>query len=114
MKIILLAAFLALALADDVFVVLAAFLALTATAALADDVFVVADAQKQLNSFGYHIAEDGALGPATRAALRDFQSKRHIPVTGELDGTTWYELYRRHPGPAATDDDRKAPPEDAR
>jgi lipoprotein-anchoring transpeptidase ErfK/SrfK len=31
---------------------------------------------------------DGAIGPQTRAALRAFQEKEHLPVTGELDVAT--------------------------
>ena len=31
---------------------------------------------------------DGLIGPQTRAALRAFQQKEHLPVTGELDAAT--------------------------
>ena len=31
---------------------------------------------------------DGLVGPQTRAALRSFQQKEHLPVTGELDNAT--------------------------
>jgi lipoprotein-anchoring transpeptidase ErfK/SrfK len=31
---------------------------------------------------------DGRIGPQTRAALRAFQQKEHLPVTGELDAAT--------------------------
>jgi lipoprotein-anchoring transpeptidase ErfK/SrfK len=35
---------------------------------------------------------DGAIGPQTRAALRAFQRKEHLAVTGELDATTKEQL----------------------
>lgn len=31
---------------------------------------------------------DGRIGPQTRAALRIFQQKQHLPITGELDNAT--------------------------
>ncbi len=35
---------------------------------------------------------DGHFGPQTRAALRAFQQKEHLPVTGELDAATKEQL----------------------
>src|SRR5689334_8596844 len=49
----------------------------------------VLQAQDALNDAGYHIGEpDGKLGPATTAALKKFQTDRHLPVTGKLDAIT--------------------------
>jgi peptidoglycan hydrolase-like protein with peptidoglycan-binding domain len=39
-------------------------------------------AQKLLNRFGYKLDEDGDKGPATFAAIRDFQSKNGLEVDG--------------------------------
>jgi lipoprotein-anchoring transpeptidase ErfK/SrfK len=35
---------------------------------------------------------DGLIGPQTRAALRAFQEKEHLPMTGELDAATKAQL----------------------
>ena len=35
---------------------------------------------------------DGVIGPQTRAALRAFQEKEHLPLTGELDAATKEQL----------------------
>ena len=34
----------------------------------------------------YHGPIDGALGPATRSAIRSFQVHQNLPVTGQVDG----------------------------
>jgi peptidoglycan hydrolase-like protein with peptidoglycan-binding domain len=53
----------------------------------------VAQGQARLNVLGYANGKaDGAMGPKTHAALRDFQKDRGIPVTGELDPATIAEL----------------------
>ena len=45
--------------------------------------------QQALVDAGYHFGEpDGKLGPATTAALKKFQTDRHLPVTGKLDAIT--------------------------
>lgn len=50
-------------------------------------------AQMALNLFGgYGLAADGVLGPKTAAALRDFQGKQGLPVTGKLDEATKQKL----------------------
>jgi len=37
---------------------------------------------------GFKIVIDGAFGPATSAALSDYQRKKNLPVTGQLDDAT--------------------------
>ena len=39
-----------------------------------------------------HITPDGIFGPATAAAVREFQSIFGIPVTGVIDFRTWYRI----------------------
>lgn len=39
-----------------------------------------------------HIAPDGIYGPATAAAVREFQSIFGLPVTGVIDFRTWYKI----------------------
>lgn len=57
------------------------------TPAKADD--SVLRAQEVLKAAGYHLGEpDGKPGPATTAALKKFQTDRHLPVTGKLDSIT--------------------------
>lgn len=49
----------------------------------------VASAQRALTRLGYgNLAADGALGPGTSAALRQFEQDRNLPVTGELSPRT--------------------------
>lgn len=49
----------------------------------------VAAAQRALTRLGYgNLAADGALGPGTAAALRQFEQDRNLPVTGELSPRT--------------------------
>lgn len=43
--------------------------------------------QQKLNKFGYNLAIDGDFGQATYSAVRDFQSKFHIPANGEVDSS---------------------------
>ncbi len=38
------------------------------------------------------IAEDGIFGPATEAAVRDFQSIFGLPTNGIVDYPTWYKI----------------------
>ena len=44
--------------------------------------------QRALNAKGYRVAVDGKSGPATRAALRDFQAREGLKRTGAADSRT--------------------------
>jgi len=49
----------------------------------------IMQAQQALAAAGYHVGEpDGKPGPATTAALKNFQADRHLPITGRLDAIT--------------------------
>ncbi|WP_448574050.1 peptidoglycan-binding domain-containing protein [Trichothermofontia sp.] len=50
--------------------------------------------QLLLNVRGAHplVREDGQFGAATEAAVRSFQQTHQLPVTGEVDMTTWERL----------------------
>jgi hypothetical protein len=53
----------------------------------------VMDAQKQLRDLGFDLgAPDGIMGTKTIAALRRFQTERHLPPTGVLDSVTVLQL----------------------
>jgi len=53
----------------------------------------VAQAQERLNVLGYSNGRaDGAMGPKTHTALREFQKDRGLSVTGELDAATIAQL----------------------
>jgi len=55
----------------------------------------VREAQERLNALGYNVgAPDGAAGPKTAKALRDFQQQQGLPVTGRLDTATAGALSR--------------------
>jgi peptidoglycan hydrolase-like protein with peptidoglycan-binding domain len=41
---------------------------------------------------GYDLAIDGDFGPATAAAVIDFQTKQDLPATGIADEATWSAL----------------------
>lgn len=64
----------------------------------------VEQAQRALNSLGFKGADgkvltpDGKLGPNTASALRAFQSKNGLAVSGELDVPTMKALYKASPG----------------
>lgn len=61
----------------------------TRTAAAKIDQDAILQMQQTLNDAGYHLGEpDGKLGPSTTAALKKFQTDRHLPVTGKLDSIT--------------------------
>jgi peptidoglycan hydrolase-like protein with peptidoglycan-binding domain len=45
---------------------------------------------------------DGIVGPRTQAALRHYQQKEGLPVTGSLDAQTMQRLAANAPPPAAT------------
>lgn len=50
---------------------------------------VVIQIQQALKNLGYHLAElDGKLGPETTAALKRFQTDRHLLLTGKPDNIT--------------------------
>ena len=53
----------------------------------------VMDAQKQLRDLGFDLGTpDGIMGTKTIAALRRFQTERHLPSTGVLDSVTVLQL----------------------
>jgi hypothetical protein len=53
----------------------------------------VMDAQKQLRDLGFDLAPpDGVMGTKTIAALRRFQTERHLSPTGKLDSATVLQL----------------------
>jgi photosystem II stability/assembly factor-like uncharacterized protein len=67
----------------------AATTARTRTSTMKIDDESILQAQQALLDDGYHLGEpDGQLGPATVAALKKFQTDRHLPVTGKLDAIT--------------------------
>jgi peptidoglycan hydrolase-like protein with peptidoglycan-binding domain len=48
--------------------------------------------QAALNSMGGQIAVDGRWGPKTEGALKDFQQKHGLKVTGHADAATLQQL----------------------
>ena len=53
------------------------------------------EAQERLNGLGYNVGTpDGAAGPKTAKALREFQQAQGLPVTGKLDTATAGALSR--------------------
>ena len=44
--------------------------------------------QTRLNAHGANLTVDGAIGPDTRAAIRDFQRRRKLKQTGLADDAT--------------------------
>lgn len=52
----------------------------------------IEDLQDMLFRKGYRIQTDGNFGPATEAAVKDFQKKVNIPVTGAIDTDTLNRL----------------------
>ena len=51
-------------------------------------------AQTQLNEWGYLVRSSGYFRQATADAVRGFQTDHNLPITGELDATTWAELLK--------------------
>jgi peptidoglycan hydrolase-like protein with peptidoglycan-binding domain len=87
------------------------FAALTATAGLAaDDNYVdsstVRQVQKTLNDRGYpRVGVDGAMGPRTQAAIRQFQRAESLEPTGQLNRQTLVALGIQRADPAARTDE---------
>lgn len=52
----------------------------------------VSDLQKMLVRKGWAIATDGAFGPKTEQAVREFQQKNSLKVTGQIDTDTLNKL----------------------
>ena len=52
----------------------------------------VQQVQRALNDAGYNVAVDGAWGPNTQRALRDYQSKHGLSATGRMDRDTMASL----------------------
>ncbi len=52
----------------------------------------VKEMQNLLRKKGYNIAADGVFGPKTLAAVRSFQSARHLAVDGIVGPKTWAAL----------------------
>ena len=48
--------------------------------------------QQALNSQGEKLNSDGVWGPATESALKQYQQKNGLPVTGQLDQQTRSKL----------------------
>jgi len=62
-----------------------------------DPVSETSGAQQRLKNLGYDVGgEQGTIGDKTRAALRAFQDRNKLPVTGELDGATKAKLQEVH------------------
>jgi len=51
--------------------------------------------QSRLNANGYGLCIDGAFGPKTEAAVRDFQHSRGLVVDGKVGEGTWQKLVQR-------------------
>ncbi|MDF1485599.1 peptidoglycan-binding domain-containing protein [Ramlibacter sp. H39-3-26] len=65
----------------------------TSAAGAAGTVMSLQSAQSKLNQLGYKTGTpDGAMGPRTAAALRNFQKDRGLEQTGRLDAATSREL----------------------
>jgi peptidoglycan hydrolase-like protein with peptidoglycan-binding domain len=55
---------------------------------------MVRDAQAALREAGYEPGRiDGVMGPATQAAIRQFQAASGLPQTGQLDERTQQQLF---------------------
>ena len=61
-------------------------------AKLGDKSSYVADLQKMLIKKGAKITADGAFGPKTEQAVKDFQQKNKLKVTGQIDTDTLNKL----------------------
>lgn len=61
-------------------------------AKLGDNSAYVSDLQKMLVKKGWNIATDGAYGPKTEQAVKEFQQKNGLTVTGSIDTNTLNKL----------------------
>lgn len=61
--------------------------------------YSVANTQRLLNVHGYHLAVDDSYGPATRAAVKDYQSKHGLQVDG-LAGPKTQASLNAQPAPS--------------
>ncbi len=52
----------------------------------------VVELQERLNQVGYDLVTDGDFGPATEAAVKDFQAKYGLVVDGMVGDATWEKL----------------------
>ena len=52
----------------------------------------IMELQQALNSQGEKVSSDGRWGPGTESALKHFQQKNGLPVTGQLDDATKSKL----------------------
>ncbi|MGW0965007.1 peptidoglycan-binding protein [Streptomyces sp. NPDC002516] len=68
----------------------------------------VTELQRLLRHFGYAIDVDGAFGPATDGAVRDFQSTHGLSVDGQVGTNTKRELYDTDESPSTALDLRSA------
>lgn len=64
----------------------------------------ITDTQQALVNHGFSLSVDGRNGPATRNAIRQFQSRNGLPETGEIDSATESALRSgSSPAPSASD-----------
>lgn len=56
--------------------------------------------QYALKKRGFRVAVNGRFGPLTHAAVRQFQRKKRLPVTGTVGVRTWKALGLKVPAPA--------------
>jgi peptidoglycan hydrolase-like protein with peptidoglycan-binding domain len=52
----------------------------------------IVDLQQELNKNGAKVKVDGKMGPETQSALRQYQQKNNLRVTGSLDAETKAKL----------------------
>ncbi|HKR98814.1 MAG TPA: peptidoglycan-binding protein [Candidatus Dormibacteraeota bacterium] len=62
---------------------------------------VVVWAQQHLISAGQAVNTSGAYDSATATAVSSFQSSHFLPVTGQIDASTWQALLQLEPAPVA-------------
>ena len=52
----------------------------------------IKEAQELLTKHGFQCRPDGDFGPKTQERVKQFQKSKSIPITGEIDETTWVAL----------------------